>query len=66
MEFSEILTEYLQIEGLTQAQFAQKIGAKQSQVSEWLAGKGKPGYEWMKRILQNTDQTAEFWFGIDG
>ena len=66
MEFSEILTEYLQIEGLTQTQFAQKIGAKQSQVSEWLAGKGKPGYEWMKRILQNTDRPAEFWFGIDG
>lgn len=66
MEFSEILTEYLQIEGLTQAQFAQKIGAKQSQVSEWLAGKGKPGYEWMNRILQNTDQPAGFWFDIDG
>ena len=66
MEFSEILTEYLQIEGLTQAQFAQKIGAKQSQVSEWLAGKAKPGYERMKRILQNTGRPAEFWFGIDG
>lgn len=65
MEFSEILTEYLQLEGLTQAQFAQRIGAKQSQVSEWLAGKAKPGYEWMRRILQSTDRSAAFWFGLD-
>ena len=65
MEFSEILTEYLQIKGITQTQFASMIGAQQSQISEWLAGKGKPGYEWMKRILQNTGRPAEFWFGID-
>ncbi len=64
MEFREILLEYLQIHELTQTQFARLIGVKQSQVSEWLKGKAKPGYDLMKSILERTDATAEFWFDL--
>ncbi len=38
------------------------VGVKQSQVSEWLKGKAKPGYDLMKSILKNTNADAEFWF----
>ncbi len=64
MEFKEILLEYLQLHSLTQTEFAKLIGVKQSQVSEWLKGKAKPGYDLMKSILQNTDDTTEFWFDL--
>ena len=43
MEFKEILKEYLQTHGMTQTEFAARAGVKQSQVSEWLKGKARPG-----------------------
>ena len=36
--------------GLNQSMLASKIGIKQSQVSEWLSGKSKPGYDNLKAI----------------
>ena len=41
--FSEILKDFLAENSLTQVAFAQAIGVKLSQVSEWLKGKAKPG-----------------------
>ena len=41
-EFVEILTEFLKEQDINQKQFAEKIGVKPSQVSEWLKGKAKP------------------------
>ncbi len=64
MEFKEILQEYLQVKSMTQTQFAQKIGVKQSQVSEWLKGKACPGYSVMQQILTNTDENAAFWVDL--
>lgn len=49
MEFTEILKEYLVINDLTQKAFAELVGIKQSQVSEWLRGKAKPGYDILKK-----------------
>lgn len=49
MEFTEILKEYLEINGLSQTAFADLVGVKQSQVSEWLRGKAKPGYDILKK-----------------
>lgn len=43
--FSEILKEFLTLNNLTQTAFAEAVGIKQSQVSEWLKGKAKPGYD---------------------
>ncbi len=64
MEFREILSDYLICNNLTQTQFASLIGVKQSQVSEWLKGKAKPGYDIMCSILSNTSRSAEYWFDL--
>lgn len=64
MDFKEILLEYLQVNEMSQGEFARKINVKQSQVSEWLKGKAKPGYDTMKQILINLDKPANYWFDL--
>ena len=63
-EFKDVLRSILKEFNLTQTAFASMIGAKQSQVSEWLKGKAKPGYDNIKAILLNFDVPAEFLLGI--
>ncbi len=65
MEFKDILRELLDEYELTQTAFANIIGVKQSQISEWLKGKAKPGYDNIKAILLNFDISAEFLLGIN-
>lgn len=65
MEFKDILNLFLQTTGITQTKFAKTIDVKQSQVSEWLHGKAKPGYEILRRIVLNFDKPAEYWLGLD-
>lgn len=48
--FSDILKDFLISNNLTQTDFANAIGVKQSQVSEWLKGKAKPGYDMLKNL----------------
>jgi len=50
MEFVEILKDLMNEKGFNQTLLANKIGIKQSQVSEWLNGKSKPGYDNLKAI----------------
>ena len=64
LEFKEILEEFLLLKGLTQVAFAAKIGVKQSQVSEWLRGKAKPGYDILKRMALAFDISADYFLGI--
>ena len=64
LEFKEILEEFLLLKGLTQVAFAAKIGVKQSQVSEWLRGKAKPGYDILKRMAIAFDVSADYFLGI--
>ena len=49
MEFTEILKEYLVINDLTQKAFAELVGIKQSQVSEWLRAKQNQGMIYLKK-----------------
>ena len=64
LEFKEILEEFLLLKGLTQVAFAAKVGVKQSQVSEWLRGKAKPGYDILKRMALAFDVSADYFLGI--
>ena len=63
-DFKEILKDFLREKNLTQVAFASKIGVKQSQVSEWLSGKAKPGYDILKRISIAFDISADYLLGI--
>lgn len=62
--FSEILKDFLIENNLTQAEFAKKIGVKQSQVSEWLKGKAKPGYDILKSMALAFNVSADYFLGI--
>lgn len=63
-EFQEILREFLTEKELTQTAFANKIGVKQSQVSEWLSGKSKPGYDNLKQMSIAFDTPADYFLGL--
>lgn len=62
--FEEILKEFLLINNLTQTAFAGIVGVKQSQVSEWLNGKAKPGYDTLRRISLAFNVSADYFLGI--
>ena len=62
--FSDILKDFLLENNLTQAAFARMIGVKQSQVSEWLKGKAKPGYDTLKSMALAFNISADFLLGI--
>ena len=62
--FDEILKEFLLINNLTQTAFANPIGVKQSQVSEWLIGKAKPGYDTLRRISLAFNVSADYFLGL--
>ena len=62
--FNEILKEFLDENNLTQVAFAKKIGVKQSQVSEWLKGKAKPGYDILKGMSIAFNVSADYFLGI--
>ncbi|MBO5304805.1 MAG: helix-turn-helix transcriptional regulator [Clostridia bacterium] len=64
LEFKEILADFLIENNLTQTAFATKIGIKQSQVSEWLKGKAKPGYDMLKAMSIAYGKSADFWLNI--
>ena len=63
-DFKEILNDFLIENDLTQTAFAERIGVKQSQVSEWLKGKAKPGYDMLKRMALAFNVSADFFLGI--
>ncbi len=63
-DFKEILTEILAENGLTQTAFAKKVGIKQSQVSEWLKGKAKPGYDMLKQISISLNIPSDYLLGL--
>ena len=64
-EFKEILRDFLNEKNLTQVAFARAIGVKQSQVSEWLKGKAKPGYDVLKKMAIAFNVSADYFLGIE-
>ena len=63
-DFSEILKDFLAENNLTQVAFAKTVGVKQSQVSEWLKGKAKPGYDTLKTMALAFNISADYFLGI--
>lgn len=64
MEFKEILSDYLVENGLTQTAFAKIVGTKQSQVSAWITGKAKPGYDMLKQMSLSLNVSPSYWLGL--
>ena len=64
IQFKDILKSFLKENKLNQTQFANKIGVKPSQVSEWLSGKAKPGYDTLKQICKTFEISADYFLGL--
>ncbi|MDE6075784.1 MAG: helix-turn-helix domain-containing protein [Clostridia bacterium] len=64
MEFKQILKEFITENGLTVSAFARRVGVKPSQVSEWLKGKAKPGYDCLRAIATAFNISADYFLGI--
>ena len=64
IEFKDILNDFLIENELSQTEFAKRINVKQSQVSEWLKAKCKPGYDILKAISITFNVSADYLLGI--
>ena len=64
MEFTQILREFLTENNLSQAEFSRRVGVKPGQVSEWLRGKAKPGYDTLRAISLAFSVSADYFLGI--
>ncbi|MBE5753981.1 MAG: helix-turn-helix transcriptional regulator [Clostridiales bacterium] len=65
LEFKDTLKSFLKEYDLTQTAFASMIGVKQSQVSEWLSGKAKPGYENLRAMVIAFGIPAEYFLCLE-
>lgn len=65
MDFIETLKDIMIEFDLNQSQLANKIGVKQSQISEWLKGKSKPGYDNLKSICIALDISGDRILGLE-
>lgn len=63
-EFKYILKEFLDENNLSQSDFARKIGVKPCQVSEWLKGKAKPGYDLLRSMALSYGISADYFLGL--
>lgn len=63
-EFKQILKEFLAENKLSQSDFARRIGVKQGQVSEWLRGKAKPGYDTLRAMSAAFSVSADYFLGL--
>lgn len=64
IDFKQILRDFLSENDLSQTEFAKRIGVKPSQVSEWLRGKAKPGYDTLRQISLAFGITADYFLGL--
>ena len=55
-EFKDILTDFLKENGLSQSDFARKLGAKPDSVNDWERGKAKPDYDNLPHSVDHSGQ----------
>ena len=64
MEFIDILKDLMIDNKLNQVKLAKLAGVRQGQVSEWLSGKSKPGYDSLRAICLALNVSADVLLGI--
>lgn len=64
MDFIDILKDIMVDLNLNQSSLAKLVGVKQGQVSEWLKGKSKPGYDSLKAICKALDISGDRILGL--
>ena len=64
MNFPDILKDIMVDKDLNQAQVAELVGVKSGQVSEWIHGKCKPGYDTLKAICKGLDISGDEILGL--
>ena len=65
MEFKDTLKDLMIEFRLNQTQLANLIGVKPSQVSEWLNGKAKPGFDNIKAIAMALHVSSDYILGLE-
>ena len=65
MEFIDILKDIMIEFNLNQSELAKKIGIKPNQISEWLSGKAKPGYDNLRNICIALGVSADRLLGLE-
>ena len=58
--FSEILSALMKERKYTQTKLAELMEIKQNQISEWLSGKAKPGYDNLRKLAQVFEVSADY------
>ena len=64
MSFIDILKDIMVDQNLNQSQVAKLVGVKTGQVSEWLSGKCKPGYDTLKAICKGLGVSGDDILGL--
>lgn len=62
--FAAILFDFLRANNMSQCSFAKEIGVKPSQVSEWLKGKAKPGFDNLREMARAFNIPADYFLGL--
>lgn len=63
-DFSKSISSLIEINGLNQLLFAEKINVNQSQVSDWISGKSKPSFDSLKDICVKFQVSADALLGL--
>jgi len=63
--FSEILTEFLELNNLTLTEFGKRIDKKSGHISDWMREKSAPSYYSLKAIIKTFNEPANFWLGLE-
>ncbi len=66
MEFGKNFRKYRILNGYTQQQIAEKLGIRQSNVSDWENNVSRPEYENLIALARLYDESLETLLGVDG
>lgn len=64
MEFGQILKNIMNEKKLNQTQLAKLSYFRQSQISEWLSNRSKPGYDSLKELCKILHVSADKLLGL--